>query len=329
MTSSASRGRAFGLAGLAIAVLALVVWGVWEAYRPQPLPIEGQLEAREINVSSKVSGRVGEVVVRPGQAVAAGDLLFSLDSPEVAAKLTQAQSAQAAAQAVADKAQAGARPQEIAMARFNWERAVTAADLAKATFDRVQALYDQGVVAGQKRDEAEAQWKAARELAEAAEAQYGMARDGARSEDRRAAQAQARQVGGVVAEAEVALAETRIRAPAPGMVARLQVAAGELAPQGYPVVTLVDLNDVWAVVELREDQLATYPAGSVHHGHLPALGRDLDFRVESLAALPEFATWKAARPGGTDLRTFEIRLRPTTQLEGWRPGMSVVFAPAA
>lgn len=310
-----------------LAVAGFLVWGLSRAFAPQVLPLQGQVEAQEVNVSSKIAGRVGRVNVRIGQGVKAGDVLFELDSPEVAAKVEQARSAQAAAQAVAAKATNGARPEEVEMARYTYERAQTAARIAQTTFQRVDAMFSDGVIARQKRDEAEAQWLAADQQARAAQAQYEMARHGARAEDRRAAQAQASQVAGVVAETQVALAETHVKAPIAGEVAKVQIQPGELAPQGFPVITLVDLSDPWVVLQVREDAMAAFTKGSTHHGDLPALKTQADFQVSSVAVLPDFATWRAARPGGTDLRTFEIRLRPVQPIANLRPGMSVVFAP--
>ncbi len=313
------------LAGVALLVVAGLGWGLYQAFQPVREPLQGQAEAQEINVSSKVPGRVGRVHVQLGQAVRRGDLLFELDSPEVRAKVDQAEAARDAARATSDKVQAGARPQEIVAARANWQRAQTGAGLADLTFQRVQAMYAEGVIARQKRDDAEAQARSARELATAARAQYDMARQGARAEDKLAAQAQARQVAGVAAEAGVALDETRIKAPAAGEVTRIAIQAGELAPQGFPVITLVDLADVWAVAAVREDAFAAYAKDSVHRATIPALKASAQFRVTAVSALPAFATWRAARPGGTDLRTFEIRLRPTAPVPGLRPGMTIVF----
>ncbi|MEO8280177.1 MAG: HlyD family efflux transporter periplasmic adaptor subunit [Ideonella sp.] len=311
---------------LGVLVLLALAWGVKKAFEPVILPLQGQVEAQEINVSSKVPGRVGAIKVSLGQAVHAGDLLFELDSPEVEAKLAQAQAAQQAAQAVSSKAQAGARPEEVAMAKANWERAKTAERIARTTLDRVQSMADQGVLARQKGDEAHAQWRGAQQQVEAARAQYQLAQRGARPEDRAAASAQARQVAGVVSEAEVAQAETQIRAPAGGEVARIQIQPGELAPQGFPVITLVQLDDPWVVLAVREDRLKAFQPGSEHRAQVPALAQDLSLKVTSVAVMPDFATWRAARPGGTDLRTFEVRLRPVGKQPGLRPGMSVVFA---
>ena len=316
------------LAGLlGIIVLIFVAWGLYQAFQPQRLPLQGQMDAQEVNVSSKVAGRVGQVNVKLGDTVSQGQLLFQLTSPEVDAKVAQATAAAQAADAVAQKAQAGARPEEVRAAKANWQRAQTGAAIAKTTYDRVDNMFAEGVIARQKRDEAEAQWRAAEQQAQAARAQYDMANAGARPEDKNAASAQARQVGAVLTEAQVALAETKIAAPVAGQVSKIQIQPGELAPQGFPVMTLVNLADAWAVLQVREDEMAAFAMGSTHTANVPALKQQLTFKVSSVAVMPDFATWRAARPGGTDLRTFEIRLRPAIRVEGLRPGMSVVFPP--
>lgn len=312
---------------LGIIVLIFVAWGLYRAFLPQRLPLQGQMDAQEVNVSSKVAGRVGQVNVRLGDTVSQGQLLFQLTSPEVDAKVAQATAAAQAADAVAQKAQAGARPEEVRAAKANWQRAQTGAAIARTTYDRVNNMFAEGVIARQKRDEAEAQWRAAEQQAQAARAQYDMANAGARPEDRNAANAQARQVGAVLTEAQVALAETTIAAPVAGQVSKIQIQPGELAPQGFPVMTLVNLADAWAVLQVREDEMAAFAMGSTHTANVPALKQQLTFKVSSVAVMPDFATWRAARPGGTDLRTFEIRLRPAIRVEGLRPGMSVVFPP--
>ncbi|OBV38586.1 HlyD family secretion protein [Janthinobacterium psychrotolerans] len=310
-----------------IVILAFVAWGLYRAFQPQRLPLQGQMDAQEVNVSSKVAGRVGQVDVKLGDTVTRGQVLFQLTSPEVDAKVAQATAAAQAADAVAQKAQAGARPEEVRAARANWQRAQTGAAIAKTTYERVDNMFAEGVIARQKRDEAEAQWRAAEQQAQAARAQYDMASAGARPEDRNAASAQARQVGAVLTEAQVALAETKIAAPVAGQVSKIQIQPGELAPQGFPVITLVNLADAWAVLQVREDEMAAFAMGSTHTANVPGLKQQLTFKVSSVAVMPDFATWRAARPGGTDLRTFEIRLRPAIQVEGLRPGMSVVFPP--
>lgn len=310
---------AVGLAGAA-------GWGVWQASQPLPEVFQGQMEARETDVASKVTARVAEVLVKEGDTIAVGATLVRLDSPEVAAKMAQVTAAQEAAQAVATKAQNGARPQEVEMARLTWQRAETAAALAETTFRRVDGLAKEGLIATQKRDEAEANQRAARDQALAAKAQYDMARSGARAEDKAAANAQARQVAGVLAEVRAAQAETELKSPVAGEVAKVIARTGELSPQGVAVVTVVDLSDQWVVLNVREDKLQRFAVGQTFDATLPALGnQQASFKVYYTGVLPDFATWRATRAGqGFDARTFEVRARPLQRIEGARPGMSVL-----
>jgi len=318
--------RSLGLALMAGAALAALGYGFWRAAQPAKASFQGQMEARETDVAPKITARIAEVLVREGDKVQPGTPLLRLDSPEVAAKLAQATAAQQAAQAVASKAAHGARPQEIEMARLNWQRAQAAAELAEKSFRRVEGLARDGLVAAQKRDEAEANHKAARDQALAARAQYDLARAGAREEDKTAAAAQARQVAGVVAEVQAAQAETSLPSPVAGEVAKVLARPGELSPQGVAVVTVVDLQDQWVVLNVREDQLARFAIGSEFEATLPALaGRTVRFKVYMSSVLPDFATWRATRAGqGFDVRTFEVRARPLAPVDGARPGMSVL-----
>jgi len=309
-----------------VAVAGFVGFGLWKASQPAPEVFQGQIEAQEADIAPKVTARIAQILVKEGDQIAVGTPLIRMDSPEVKAKLAQATAAQEAAQAVAAKAESGARPQEVEMARLNWQRAVAAADLAESSFKRVDGLAREGLVAAQKRDEAEANFKASRDQALAAKAQYDLARAGARSEDRSAASAQARQVAGVVAEVQAAQAETELKSPVAGEVAKVLARTGELSPQGVAVVTVVDLKDQWVVLNVREDRLQRFAIGNEFDATLPALGgKTVKFKVYHTAALPDFATWRATRAGqGFDARTFEVRARPAAPIEGARPGMTVL-----
>jgi len=312
------------------AVLGFLVYGVWRAAQPAPDVFQGQMEARETDIAPKVPGRIAQVLVKEGDVVQPGTPLIRMDSPEVNAKLAQASAAQEAAKAIAAKAEHGARPQEIEMARLQWQRAEAAAELAATSFKRVDGLARDGLIAAQKRDEAEANNKASRDAAAAAKAQYDMARIGARPEDKAAANAQARQVAGVVAEVEAAKAETELKSPVSGEVAKVLAKTGELSPQGVAVVSVVDLKDQWVVLNVREDRLQRFAIGAEFDAVLPALStpsasKVVRFKVFHSAALPDFATWRATRSGqGFDARTFEVRARPLAPIEGARPGMSVL-----
>jgi HlyD family secretion protein len=317
-------GMRIALAGLALAVLAA---GVWWAARPAPELIQGQVEVRQVSVSSKIPGRIDSVLVREGDRLTAGQPVAVLRSPEIEAKARQADASVEAARAQRAKARSGARAEEVRAARAQWERAEEAARLAATTMERIQALYEEGVVAEQKRDEAATRLRTSRSAAEAARAAYEMAESGARAEDRDAAGALVRQAEGGRAEVQAYLDETRLYAPLSGEVVERVVEPGELVGPGMPVVAVVDLTDAWVTFSLREDRLAGLRVGTPFQVVVPALGdRTVDLTVSYIAAMGDFATWRSTRQsGGFDLRTFEVRARPDGPVEGLRPGMSVLL----
>lgn len=318
--------RKLGIA-LALVLAILVVVGLWLAWRSPAEQLQGMADADTVNVAAKITARLAELKVREGDRVKAGQVLFVLDSPEVAAKEEQAQGALDAASAVADKADAGARSEDIRAAQANWKRAEAGATLADATYQRVQNLFNEGVMTRQKRDEALAQARSSRELSNAARAQYDQALAGAREQDKRAAQGQVRQARGAVAEVDAAREEVNGRAPLAGEINKRMADVGELVPAGYPVFTLVDIDRMWVSVNLRESQMRGLKIGNRLRGQVPALDRDVEFEVYFINPAGDYATWRATRQSsGYDVRSFEIRLRPVARVEGFRPGMSVLFA---
>ena len=311
-----------------VVALVVVAIGVWLAFRPGQDQLQGMVDADSLNVAAKVSARLAAVHVREGERVEAGQLLFELDSPEVAAKAQQAGALRDAAQAQADKADAGAREEDIRAAEAEWERARAGNALAQSTFQRLDRLYGEGVVSRQRRDEAQAQARSSAGLETAARAQYDMARAGARSQDKAAAHAQVRQAEGAVAEVEAAEAEVRGHAPIGGEVGRRMADIGEIVPAGYPVFKLVDIDHPWVSLFLREDQFHGITPGTRLRGTVPALGDEaVEFEVYYLSPAGDYATWRATRQSaGFDVHSFELRARPVAPVEGLRPGMSVLFA---
>lgn len=309
-------------------VAVVVLGGLWLAFRSPADLVQGMADADSVDVAAKVTARVSALHVAEGARVAAGDLLFELDSPEVAAKRRQAQAVVDAAQAQADKAQAGAREEDIRAAHANWRRAQAGSELATSTYQRLDRLHGEGVVTRQQRDEARARSIDAAEQARAAQAVFEQAQAGAREEDRDAAQAQLRQAEGAMAEVDAAEAEVRGHAPVAGEVSRRLVRVGELVPAGYPVYTLVDIDHLWVAFHLREDQFSSLAPGQRLHGAVPALGlEDVAFEVSFISPAGDFATWRATRQSaGYDVRSFEVRVRPVAPVPGFRPGMSVLFA---
>ena len=311
---------------LAAAIVVWLCYSFWVAYQPVSPVIQGQIEAQQYNISSKVAGRLEKIMVKKGDLVAKGQLMFTIYSPEIEAKLDQAKAGRDAADAMVEQAEKGARTQEIGAARDKWQQAKAAADLLDLTYKRIENLYKDGVIAEQKRDETATKLKAARYTENAALQLYQMAREGTREETKKAAEGKARMAAGAVAEVEAYAADTRISSPFNGEVSQILLQAGELAPRGFPVVTVVDMKDSWAVFHIREDNLSKYNKGLEFNVRIPALGeKTYTLKVSHIAVMGDFATWRATNSGkGFDMRTFEIEARPLTPIDNLRVGMSVI-----
>jgi HlyD family secretion protein len=318
-----------------VAVTAVGIWAFVRTWRqvakPVPAIVQGQIEATEVDVSAKIPGRLDTVTVREGDVVAKGDVIATLDSPEIQAKLAQATAARRAASAQRDKAVHGARQEDIRAAEATWMRAKGAAELAEKTFRRIERLAKDGVVPAQRRDEAETGWKTSRDAEAAARSMYDMALNGARDEDKTAASAMVDVASGTIAEVMAFERETRVAAPAAGEVFKRNLQPGEMVAAGLPIVTLIDLSDMWATFFIREDQLAELGMGTRIRLAIPALGnREENFTVSYLAPAADFATWRStSAQGGFDVKTFEVRARPVSAISKLRPGMSVVLRGAA
>lgn len=317
-----------------VVLTAAVIVGLWmfvrtwqRAAQPMPTMVQGQIEATEVDVSAKIPGRIDTIAVREGDVVAKGDLVATLDSPEIDAKLAQATAARRAASAQRDKAVHGARDEEIRAAEASWRRARGAADLAEITFRRVDRLSKDGVLPAQRRDEAETSWRTSRDAEAAARALYDLAVNGARHEDKDAAAALVDVATGTIAEVQAYRRETRVTAPSPGEVFRRNLQPGEMVSAGLPIVTLIDLNDVWATFFIREDQLPGLGVGTQIRLGIPALGvSDVVFQISYVAPSADFATWRStSAQGGFDVKSFEVRARPVGPTTGLRPGMSVLL----
>ena len=316
------------------ALIALVVLGILTmpkfATEPREAYLQGQIEARRVLVAGKVPGRVETLFFREGDMVEKGASVAVISSPEIEAKKMQAQGALGAARAQASKAKNGARSEDITALKAMADRAQDAANLAKNTYDRVQKLFNEGVIPLQKRDEAETQMKATQSAADAARAQYNQAVAGARSEDKAAANALVMQARGATAEVDAYLEETKIRAPIAGEVSVKLAEEGEVVGSGMPVVAITDLSDSWATFHLREDLLKNVSKGKTFEIFIPALGKTVEMEVSYIASVGDYATWRSSKEsGGFDLKSFEVRMRPKAVIENLRPGMSALFPVAS
>lgn len=306
-------------------VLLLSIVG-WIAFKPAPIIIQGQVEATEVRVATKIAGRIAECNFKEGQAVNVGDKLVILSSPEIDAKLQQVMAIGDAVKAQKNKADKGAREEQIAQAYSVYQNAIAAKELMQKTFDRIQNLYNEGVVPAQKRDEVETQLKVAKMNEDAAKATYQMALNATRTEDKDAARAMFNQAQGAISEVQSYLGETILTSPINGEISQINAEMGELVTPGFPVVQIVDLNDCWITFYVREDLLSKFEMGKEFTASIPALdNKEIKFKVNFIKAEADFATWRATKASGSfDLKSFEVRALPVDKIENLRPGMSVI-----
>lgn len=318
-----------GLMGLIIVIVLVFIIGIY-VYKPEPVILQGEAVASEVRISGKVPGRIKAFMAEEGSSIQAGDTLVIIDSPELNAKLDQATSAEDAALAQNKKANKGARKELILGAYEMWQKSLVGVDITKKSFDRVQRLYDKGVLPAQKRDEAEAQYKAAAATANAAKSQYDMALNGAELEDKEAALALVGRAKGAVKEVESYLQETTLTSPIDGEISEIYPKRGELVGTGAPIMTIVDMNDIWFSFNVREDLLGSMKVGSTFKVKIPALNnQEVEVKISYVKALASYATWKATKTSGQfDVKTFEVRARPTQKVADLRPGMTALVEKA-
>lgn len=322
--NSANANMLVAFVVLVVIVLGITVIGFF-FMKPEPEVIQGEVEVNELRVSGKVPGRVAKFLVTEGQMVRQGDTLVLLDSPEVEAKLLQAKAAERAASALSEKAANGAREEQIKSAYEMWQKALAGLEVAKKSYDRVLNLFEKEVVPAQKKDEAEANYKAMLATEQAAKLQYELAKKGAAEEDKSAAKAQLSRARGAVAEVRSYLSETVLLSPIDGEVSEIFPQRGELVGSGAPIMNIADVADVWVTFNIREKDYQKFAKGSEFKAFVPALGnKELVLKVFFVKDMGTFAAWKATKVSGEfDSKTFEIRAVPV-DAEGLVPGMSVI-----
>ena len=295
--------------------------------RKSPITLQGQVEATEIRISGKLLGRIDSLLVREGDAVHEGDTLVVINSPIVEAQYRKTEALHRATQEENRKVDRGTRRELVASAYQVWQAAKSQATLAEKTYERIQLLYADSVVPRQRYDEAEAAMLTARATERSAYEQYRLAQEGLQREDREASRNLVEASASSVDEVGALLVDARLTAPADGHIAGIYPKRGELVAPGAPIMTLVTLDDAYVVFNIREDLMPHIRMGKQFVVSVPALARtDVPMTVYYISPLGSFATWKSTKEVGSyDMRTFEIRLRPESRVEGLRPGMTAII----
>jgi len=310
----------FTIVVILVGVIGFVAFGQGEEV------IQGEVEVTEFRVSSKVPARVLELRVKEGDYVKVGDTLAILDAPDIVAKQAQAESAENAASAMREMAENGARREQIRGAYEVWQQAKAGLDIAKKSYDRIQRLFDEGVMSAQKRDEVFANYKAMEAQEKAAKSQYDMAVNGARREEKLAAAAQVKRAKGAVAEVNSYINETVQVSQVEGEVSDVYPKVGELIGSGSPIMSISIMSDLWGTFNVREDQLNGLKLGDTFTAFCPAFNKDLKMKVYYMKDEGSYAVWKATKSNGQyDLKTFEVKARPVSKIGNLRPGMSLII----
>lgn len=310
--------------GFSIAVLIVAIIGFFTLGKTDEV-IQGEVEVGEYRVSCKLPARVVEIRVKEGDFVHKGDTLAILEIPEMNAQEKVAQSTEAATQALSNLTEEGARREAIQSARQLVVQAKAATDVAKKTYDRMQNLFSEGVMSQQKRDEAKAAWEVALAHENVMKSQYEMAKNGARTEEKKAALSQANAAKHAVDVVRSVLKETVQVAAVDGEVSDIYPKEGELVGMGSPILSISMMKDMWGTFNVREDQLNGLKVGDTFTAFSPAFNKELKLKVFEIKDEGSYAVWKATKSNGQyDLKTFEVKARPINPFDGLRPGMSLI-----
>lgn len=308
-----------------IVVIIVSVLGILLLGR-KPVVLQGEIETTEIRISGKLPGRIDTFLVKEGQNVKQGDTLVVINSPEAQAKYQQVNALEDVARYQNKKIDDGTRKQIVQSVLQLWNKSRSDLQLAKTTYDRIQALYKDSVVTSQRRDEVKALYDAAVANERAAYQQYQLVLDGAQQEDKESARSLVDAARGTVNEVEALLQDARLVAPESGQIATIYPKRGELVGAGMPIMSLVVLDDSYVVLNVREDLMPHFKMGDTFLGDVPALAaKNIEFKIYYISPLGSYATWKSTKQTGSyDMKTFEIHARPVQRMEDLRPGMSVL-----
>lgn len=306
-------------------VIAIVAVIGFLCIKPQPDTIQGQGEATEIRISGKLPGRVHDIYVEEGQHVKAGDTLVHIVSSLIDAQYDQAEAMEEAANAANAKVDAGTRTQIIQSAEDIWRQAQAATDIANKTYQRMESLFQKGVISAQKRDEAKAAYEVAKSGEAAAKSSYELAKSGAQKEDKQASRAMVKAAKAGVSRANALLEDQYLIAPYDGEITVIYPNVSELVATGAPIMTL-QKDDHWAVFNVRETLLKDIEVGSKVKVYIPALDIETDMTIFYIKDLGTYANWQATKATGDyDARTFQVKCRPEKSIKNFRPGMSVIY----
>ncbi len=311
--------------GLLIIVLIISVIGII-MLGDEPVVLQGDIEATEVRISGMLPGRVEEFLVQEGDSVKKGDTLVVISCPQAEAKYQEVAAMREVAVYQNQKIDDGTRKQIIETAKQMWIISQSDLKLASITYERTQRLFADSVVTSQRLDEVKTLYESAVANEKAAHQQYELALAGAQKQDKESAKAMVNAAGGVVGQVTAVLKDAHLTAPEDGLIANIYPKRGELVGTGTPIMNLVVIAESHAVINIREDYMPYFKSGEIFHADIPALAlKEVPFKIYFISPLGSYATWKSTKQAGSfDMRTFQIKAKPTKPIKDLRPGMSVL-----
>lgn len=263
------------------------------------LEASGTVEATEAELGFQLPGRIEAVLVREGDRVAAGQELARLERAELDARRQQVQAQLAGARALLSEMETGARSEEVAQAREALRAANERYSDARRGLDRTQRLFDGGAVSQEALDRARLQLDVLQSQRDQAQQQVQLVETGPRRERIEAQRAMVAQAEAAVRQIDASLANAVIRAPFAGVVTVKDREPGETVGAGAPVLTIMNLDDRWVRIYIREDRIGavrigedatitadTYP-GKTYHGQVAFIASQAEFTPRNVQTAEE------------------------------------------
>ncbi|GAA5114340.1 efflux RND transporter periplasmic adaptor subunit [Orbus sasakiae] len=291
------------------------------------LILQGEVDAPNVNLSSKARGKVEAIHVNRGDDVKAGDIVITLDSPELLAQVKAAQAQRDQAKSQLAISVHGTREESIRYYEALFEQAKVNYDNAEKEYERNKAVSSKGYLSQSVLDNALKARDAAYQQVNSAQANLDQALHGDRVEQKQIYEAQLQQAEENLNQLMIQYDDLQVKSPVNGEVGSIPAEVGELFNATSPLLTVVRLSDAYFVFNIREDILVKIHKGDHVFLQVPALGKkEIETEVRYIAPMGDYATKRATRATGDfDLKTFEIRLYPVQPVEGLRVGMSSLW----
>jgi HlyD family secretion protein len=267
--------------------------------RSGPTHASGTVEATEADLGFLIPGRIEHIAVREGDATDSSTELAWLDGAEILARRDAASAQVAAARAILAELQSGFRAEEVAQGRAGLRAAEHRLNNIRRDYERTKRLHDGGAVSRQALDHQETSLELATAEYEGALEQLSILETGPRQERIAAQRAVVAQAEASLAQVDAVMDNTFIRSPFSGTISARHREPGETVPAGVPVVTLVNLEDRWVRIYVREDQVGsvqidqaaritadTYP-DRVYQGRVTFIADEAEFTPRNVQTTAE------------------------------------------